>query len=117
MSASISGPCLRAGLGVSKAARSHWCIAAKEAVGFPLRTCRVIRRPHHQCPHDFLILSCGCQIYRLVQIVRWRMVALRKPVFEDLLLWRSFLKTHAHGQRRHAMADKVVLIRSEEHTS
>src|SRR5208282_5300156 len=63
---------------------------------------------------DLLVFRGGGEVYRLVHVVRGRVIALRQPVLENLYLGRSGLGSHTHGQRRYTVADEVVLITAHE---
>src|ERR1035441_2545758 len=52
---------------------------AEETIRFPLRPCRVICHRFGQRHHQPVVLAGGYQVYRLVQIVRRRVITVGQP--------------------------------------
>src|SRR5271157_3670684 len=90
-------------------------VAAEEAVGLPLRALGIVGDGDHEAANHFFVLRGGGKIDRLIEIVGGGVVAIGKPVFEELLLLVGVgIGRDAHGERGNAVADEVVLIAADK---
>src|SRR5262249_53232208 len=86
----------------------------EEAVSPPLRACVAIGDGPHDAQVRAVEIRRRLEIYRLLQIVRWRVIAFGAPAFEDLVLRRAFVKSHFQRSRRNAALNEAVLIAARE---
>src|SRR5260370_3919136 len=91
-------------------------IAPEKAVSLPLRPLRIVRDFYHEQPDDVFVLACCCQVHRLVEIVRRRMVTVGQPVLVNLLLFRRGWG-NIQRQRRNAVTNEAVLVAADENIS
>jgi len=78
-------------------------VAAEEGVGLPLRGCGAVGGIDQEAADDFLVEGSGFKVDRLVDVIRGRVVALCKPVFEKLLFGRVGRVENVHDDRRNAV--------------
>src|SRR5262245_57999229 len=86
----------------------------EEAIGAPLRAFVAIGDGPHDAQVRAVEIRRRLEIYRLLQIVRWRVIAFGAPAFDDLVLRRAFVKSHFQRSRRNAALNEAVLIAARE---
>src|SRR5262245_56115455 len=98
----------------SRGRRLVCSVTAEEGFFVPLWALGSVGGLEKQAARKSLITCGGFQIHRLVHVVGRGVVAVRKPVLEDLLFGRAKLEAHIHLDRRNTFLDEAVLIAADE---
>src|ERR1039458_9809693 len=86
----------------------------EKRIVLPLRARRAVGHPLQQAHHNPVELRRRCLIHRLIQIVGRLVIAVADKIVEDLVFRGAELVPELERQRRHARANKAVLIAPDE---